>query len=75
MSGCRGRGFHAVAPQGFGAVEREIGLVHQASHAVVRRFPDAGADTDGDFADVRVVDAYDGELVGVLEEEYNDDCE
>lgn len=28
----------------------------------------------GDFADVRVVDAYDGELVGVLEEEYNDDC-
>ena len=29
----------------------------------------------GDFADVRVVDAYDGELVGVLEEEYNDDCE
>ena len=24
---------------------------------------------------VRVVDAYDGELVGVLEEEYNDDCE
>ena len=29
----------------------------------------------GDFADVRVVAAYDGELVGVLEEEYNDDCE
>ena len=29
----------------------------------------------GDFADVRVVDADDGELVGVLEEEYNDDCE
>ena len=28
----------------------------------------------GDFADVRVVEAYDGELVGVLEEEYNDDC-
>ena len=29
----------------------------------------------GDFADIRVVDTYDGELVGVLEEEYNDDCE
>ena len=29
----------------------------------------------GDFVDVHVVDTYDGELVGVLEEEYNDDCE
>ena len=29
----------------------------------------------GDFVDIHVVDTYDGELVGVLEEEYNDDCE
>lgn len=29
----------------------------------------------GDFVDVHVVDAYDGELVGILEEEYHDDCE
>ena len=29
----------------------------------------------GDFVDVHVVDTYDGELVGVLEEEDNDDCE
>ena len=29
----------------------------------------------GDFVDIHVLDTYDGELVGVLEEEYNDDCE
>ena len=29
----------------------------------------------GDFVDIHVVDTYDGELAGVLEEEYNDDCE
>lgn len=29
----------------------------------------------GEFVDVHVVDAYDGELVGILEEEYHDDCE
>ena len=29
----------------------------------------------GVFVDVHVVDSYDGALVGVLEEEYNDDCE
>ncbi len=29
----------------------------------------------GSFVDVRVIDAYDGELVGILEEDTNDDCE
>lgn len=29
----------------------------------------------GDFVDVRVIDTYDGELVGILEEDTNDDCE
>ena len=29
----------------------------------------------GSFVDVRVIDTYDGELVGILEEDTNDDCE